>query len=103
MEIKLFNSLTNKVEVFKPIKEGEVSLYCCGPTVYNDPHIGNVRPPIVFDTLSRFLKYLGYDVKYVSNFTDVDDKIIAKAIKENTTEKEITDKYIAAYKKVLAD
>ena len=103
MEIKLFNSLTNRVEVFKPIKEGEVSLYCCGPTVYNDPHIGNVRPPIVFDTLSRFLKYLGYDVKYVSNFTDVDDKIIAKAIKENTTEKEITDKYIAAYKKVLAD
>ena len=103
MEVKLFNSLTNKVDVLKPIKEGEVSIYCCGPTVYGDAHVGNVRPPVVFDTLRRFLEYIGYNVKYVSNFTDVDDKIINKAIKENVSESVITDKYIKAYKEVLKD
>ena len=101
MEIKLFNSLTNKVDEFKPIHPREVSLYCCGPTVYNDPHIGNVRPPIVFDTLRRFFEYLGYDVKYVSNYTDVDDKIINKALEEGKSEKEIAERYIKAYQDVL--
>ena len=101
MEIKIYNSLTNKLEVFKPIKENEVSMYVCGPTVYNDPHIGNMRPAVVFDTFVRFLTDLGYKVKYVSNFTDVDDKIINKALELNKTEKELTDYYIDEYKKVL--
>ncbi len=101
MEIKLFNSLSNKVEVFHPLKEKEISIYCCGPTVYNDPHIGNIRPPLVFDTLRRFFEYLGYEVKYVSNYTDVDDKIINKALEEGVSEKEVSDRYIKAYRDVL--
>lgn len=101
MEIKLFNSLTNNIDTLKPIKEGEVSIYCCGPTVYGDAHVGNVRPPIVFDTFRRFLEYVGYNVKYVSNFTDVDDKIINKAIQEDVNESVITERYIKAYKDVL--
>ena len=101
MEIKLFNSLSNKVEVFHPLKEKEISIYCCGPTVYNDPHIGNIRPPLVFDTLRRFFEYLDYEVKYVSNYTDVDDKIINKALEEGVSEKEISDRYIKAYRDVL--
>ena len=101
MEIKVFNSLTNSVETLKPIKEKEVSIYCCGPTAYGDAHVGNIRPVIVFDTLRRFLSFLGYDVKLVSNFTDVDDKIINKAQQEGVSEQVITDRYIAAYKDVL--
>ena len=99
MNIKFYNSLTNKVEDFHPLKEGEVSMYVCGPTVYNYPHIGNMRPVVVFDTLRRFLSYLGYKVTYVSNFTDVDDKIIKEAKKENKTEKELTEFYIQEFKK----
>ena len=102
MEIKVFNSLSNNVETLKPLKEKEVSIYCCGPTVYGDAHVGNIRPVIVFDTLRRFLSFLGYDVKLVSNFTDVDDKIINKALQEGVSEQVITDRYIAAYKDVLA-
>ena len=102
MEIKVFNSLSNNVETLKPIKDKEVSIYCCGPTVYGDAHVGNIRPVIVFDTLRRFLAFLGYDVKLVSNFTDVDDKIINKALSEGVTEQVITDRYIAAYKDVLS-
>lgn len=102
MEIKLFNSLSNQIEVLKPIRENEVSIYCCGPTVYGDAHVGNIRPLIVFDTLRRFLEFVGYNVKLVSNFTDVDDKIIKKAIEEGVTEQVITDRYIAAYKDVMA-
>lgn len=101
MEIKLFNSLTNQVEVFKPIKPGKVSMYCCGPTVYGDAHVGNIRPVIVFDTLRRFFERVGYEVESVSNFTDVDDKIIKKAVEENVSETVITDRYIKAYKDVL--
>ena len=101
MDIKVFNSLTNKMEILTPIHEGEVSIYCCGPTVYGDAHIGNIRPPIVFDTFRRFLEYIGYDVKLVSNFTDVDDKIIKRSIEEGIKESELTEKYIAAYKDVL--
>lgn len=101
MEIKLFNSLSNNVEALKTIKEKEVSIYCCGPTVYGDAHVGNIRPVIVFDTLRRFLTFVGYDVKLVSNFTDVDDKIIKKALEEGVSEQVITDRYIAAYKDVL--
>lgn len=92
--IKIYNSLTNKLEEFIPIKENEVSMYVCGPTVYNNLHIGNSRPVIFFDTVARFFKYLGYKVTYVSNFTDIDDKIIKKAIEEGVTEKEISTRYI---------
>ncbi len=99
MEIKVYNSLTNKVEPFIPLKEGEVSMYVCGPTVYNYPHIGNMRPVVVFDVLRKFLTYVGYKVTYVSNFTDVDDKIIKEAKKENKTEKELTEFYIGEFKK----
>ena len=99
MDIKFYNSLTNTVETFKPIKENEVSMYVCGPTVYNYPHIGNMRPVVVFDTLRRFLSYLGYKVTYVSNFTDVDDKIIKAAQQENKSEKELTEFYIQEFKK----
>lgn len=98
--MKIFNNLTNKKEEFKPLREGEVSIYVCGPTVYNYVHIGNTRPMIVFDVLRRTFEYLGYKVTFVSNFTDVDDKIIKAAKAEGITEKELTDKYIAAYEDV---
>ena len=103
MEIKFYNSMTNKLEVFKPIKENEVSIYVCGPTIYNDAHIGNARPVVVFDVLVKFLRYVGYKVNHMSNLTDVDDKIINQAIKENCTEKDITDKYSKAYFDLLND
>ena len=92
--MKLFNTLTNKKEEFKPLKEGEVSIYVCGPTVYNYVHIGNTRPMIVFDVLRRTFEYLGYKVIFVSNFTDVDDKIIKKANEEGVTATEIAERYI---------
>lgn len=100
--MRLFNTLTNKKEEFKPIEEGKVSIYICGPTVYNHAHIGNTRPMIVFDVLRRTFEYLGNDVTFVSNYTDVDDKIIKQAKKEGITEKELTDKYIKAYEDVRA-
>ena len=97
MELKIYNSLTNKIELFKPMKEKEVSLYVCGPTVYNYVHIGNMRPVVVFDTLRRLLIYLGYKVKFVSNYTDVDDKIINRALELNIPENELTEFYIKAF------
>ncbi|RGT60119.1 cysteine--tRNA ligase [Faecalibacillus faecis] len=101
--MKLFNTLTNKKEEFKPLKEGEVSIYVCGPTVYNYVHIGNTRPMIVFDVLRRTFEYQGNKVTFVSNFTDVDDKIIKAAKQEGISEKELTDKYIKAYEDVRRD
>ena len=98
--MKLFNSMSNKIEPFTPKKPNEVSMYVCGPTVYNHAHIGNARPIIVFDTLRRYFEYLGFNVKYVSNYTDVDDKIIAKAIEEKVSEEEVAARYIEAYQKV---
>ena len=100
--MRLFNTLTNKKEEFKPIEEGKVSIYICGPTVYNHAHIGNTRPMIVFDVLRRTFEYLGNDVTFLSNYTDVDDKIIKAAKEEGITEKELTDKYIKAYEDVRA-
>lgn len=97
--IKLYNSLTNKIEEFKSIKDKEVTMYVCGPTVYSNIHIGNSRPVIFFDTVARFFKYVGYNVTYVSNFTDIDDKIIKRAREEGVTEKEISEKYISEIKK----
>ena len=98
MDIKIYNSLTNKVEPFETLEPNKVSMYVCGPTVYGYPHIGNMRPVVVFDTLRRFLSYVGYEVTYVSNFTDVDDKIIKSAAAERKSEKELTDFYISAFK-----
>lgn len=97
--IKLYNSLTNKLEEFKSIKENEVMMYVCGPTVYSNIHIGNSRPVIFFDTVARFFKYLGYKVTYVSNFTDIDDKIIKRAKEEGITEREVSEKYISEIRK----
>lgn len=95
--IKVYNSLTNKIEDFKPIKPGEISMYVCGPTVYNDIHIGNARPVVFFDTIKRFFQYIGFKVTYASNFTDIDDKIIKVAIKENVDENVIATRYIDAF------
>ena len=95
--MKLFNSMSQKIEEFKPITEGQVSMYVCGPTVYNYPHIGNARPIVVFDTLKRTFMALGYKVKMVSNYTDVDDKIIKVAKDCGISEKEVTEKFIKAY------
>ena len=100
MSIRLYNTLSGKIEEFKPIKPNEVSMYVCGPTVYNHAHIGNARPIIVFDTLRRLFEAQGYMVKYVSNYTDVDDKIIKKAHEENVTEGVVSARYIEAYQKV---
>lgn len=93
----IYNSMSNKVEEFKSIKENEISMYVCGPTVYNYIHVGNARPLIVFDTLARYFKYIGYNVKFVQNFTDIDDKIINKSIEENLDFKVLTEKYIANF------
>ena len=95
--MKILNTLTRRKEEFVPINEGKVGIYVCGPTVYDYIHIGNARPMIVFDTLRRYLEYKGYDVNYVSNFTDVDDKIINRAAEEGSDAKSIAEKYIAAY------
>lgn len=95
--MKIFNSYTNKLEEFIPIHKGNVNMYVCGPTVYNYIHIGNARPVIFFDTVRNYFEFRGYKVKFVSNFTDVDDKIITKAIELEVTEREITEKYIAAF------
>lgn len=95
--MKIYNTLTNKKEEFHEINKGKVTIYSCGPTVYNYFHIGNARPFITFDLLRNFMEYIGYEVKFVQNFTDVDDKIIKRANEENLTPKEVADKYIQAY------
>lgn len=95
--MKIYNSLSQKLEEFKPIKPKQVSIYICGPTVYNYPHVGNVRPMVVFDTLKRVFEASDYHVRLVSNYTDVDDKIINAAKDKNIDEKEISEKFIAAY------
>lgn len=103
LEMKIFNTLTRTKEEFKPIEPGKVRMYVCGPTVYNFIHIGNARPMIVFDTVRRYFEYCGYEVNYVSNFTDVDDKIIKKANEEGVAPEEISERYIAECKKDMAD
>ena len=101
--MKLYNTLTKQKEEFVPLEEGKVKMYVCGPTVYNYIHIGNARPMIVFDTVRRYMEYKGYDVNYVSNFTDVDDKIIKKAIEEGTSAEEVSKRFITECKKDMAD
>ena len=100
--MRLFNTMSRKKEEFVPLEEGKVRMDVCGPTVYNLIHIGNARPMIIFDTVRRYLEYKGYDVNYVSNFTDVDDKIIKKANEEGVSPEEISQRYIAECKKDMA-
>jgi len=100
--MKIFNTLTRTKDEFVPINEGKVGIYVCGPTVYDYIHIGNARPMIVFDTLRRYLEYKGYEVNYVSNFTDVDDKIIKRANEQNVDSKVISERYIEEAKKDMA-
>ncbi len=97
--MKIYNTLTRKKEEFVPMEEGKLSMYVCGPTVYNLIHIGNARPMIIFDSFRRYMEYKGYEVNYVSNFTDVDDKIIKKANEEGVSPEEIASRYIAECKK----
>ncbi len=97
--MKLYNTMSKRKEEFEPLEEGTVKMYVCGPTVYNFIHIGNARPMIVFDTVRRYFEYKGYDVNFVSNFTDVDDKIIKKALEEGITAEEVSKRYIAECKK----
>lgn len=101
--MKLYNTLSKKKEEFVPVEEGKVRMYVCGPTVYNYIHIGNARPMIVFDTVRRYFEYKGYEVNYVSNFTDVDDKIINKSIEEGISASEVSERYIKECKKDMAD
>ena len=101
--MKIYNTLTKRKEEFIPLEEGKVKMYVCGPTVYNFIHIGDARPMIVFDTVRRYMEYKGYEVNYVSNFTDVDDKIIAKAVEEGVSSDEISSRYIKECKKDMAD
>ena len=96
-KLSLYNSLTNKKEVFKPIEDGKVGIYVCGPTVYSSSHMGHARSAIVFDVIVRFLRNIGYQVTYVKNFTDIDDKIISKAIEFDVDSKEIAEKYKQEY------
>ena len=97
--MKLFNTMTRRKEEFVPLEEGKVRMYVCGPTVYNLIHIGNARPMIIFDTVRRYMEYKGYEVNFVSNFTDVDDKIIKKAIEEGVSPEEVSGRYIEECKK----
>lgn len=99
--MRIYNSLTDKVEEFKPINEGKVTMYVCGPTVYNYVHIGNMRPVITFDMVYKYLKYLGYDVKYASNYTDINPKITKAAETLSMTEREVANKFIKAYEEDL--
>lgn len=101
--MKIYNTLSKEKEEFVPIEEGKVRMYVCGPTVYNYIHIGNARPMIVFDTVRRYFEYAGYEVNYVSNFTDVDDKIIKKAVEEGTSAEEVSQRFIKECKKDMAD
>lgn len=101
--MKVYNTLSRKKEEFVPLEEGKVKMYVCGPTVYNLIHIGNARPMIVFDTVRRYMEYKGYEVNYVSNFTDVDDKIIKKAVEEGVSAQEISKRYIEECKKDMSD
>ena len=100
--MKIYNTLTNTKEEFKPITPGQVTMYVCGPTVYNYIHIGNARSVIAFDTIRRYLEFRDFRVNFVSNFTDVDDKMIAEAKAENVTVPELAERYIKAYREDIA-
>ena len=95
--MRIYNTMTRSKQEFVPLEEGKVKMYSCGPTVYDYFHIGNARPFIIFDTLRRYLEYLGYEVTFVQNFTDIDDKMINRANKEGITVKELGERFIAEY------
>ena len=96
--IKIYDTMTRRLREFVPIEDGKVKMYVCGPTVYNYIHVGNARSTVAFDTIRRYFEYRGYEVAYISNFTDVDDKIINRAKEEGITPQEVADKYIAAFR-----
>ena len=96
--MRIYNTLTQKKEEFIPFEKNKVRMYVCGPTVYNYIHIGNARPAVFFDTVRRYFEYRGYEVNHVVNFTDVDDKIINRAIQEGASPKEISERYIKEFK-----
>ena len=96
--IKIYDTMTRSLRKFVPLEEGKVRMYVCGPTVYNYIHVGNARSTVAFDTIRRYFEYRGYEVAYISNFTDVDDKIINRAKEEGITPQEVADKYIAAFR-----
>ena len=98
MALEIYNTLSRKREPFTPMEKGKVRMYVCGPTVYNLTHVGNARPPVFFDVVRRFLKYSGYDVTFVSNYTDVDDKIINRARELKIPSLEVSEKYILEYR-----
>ena len=100
--MKIYNTMSRSLEEFVPMEKGRVRMYVCGPTVYSYIHIGNARPMIFFDTVRRYFKYVGYDVRYVSNFTDVDDKIIKAANDEGVSSEEISERFIIECKKDMA-
>ena len=102
-KLSLYNSLTNKKEIFKPIIDGKVGIYVCGPTVYSSSHMGHARSAIVFDVIVKFLRNIGYEVTYVKNFTDIDDKIIGKALEFGVDSNEIAEKYKQEYIKDMKD
>ena len=97
--MRIYNTLTQQKEEFIPIEKNKVRMYVCGPTVYNYIHIGNARPAIFFDTVRRYFEYKGYEVNYVSNYTDVDDKIIKRALEEGISSTEVAERYIMEFKK----
>ena len=101
--IKIHNTLTRQKEIFTPIEENNVRMYVCGPTVYNYIHIGNARSTIAFDVIRRYFEYRGYEVNFVSNFTDVDDKIIKAAKELSITAPEVADRFIAAFEEAVYD
>ena len=96
--IKIYDTMSRDLREFVPIEDGKVKMYVCGPTVYNYIHVGNARSTVAFDTIRRYFEYRGYEVAYISNFTDVDDKIINRAKEEGITPQEVADKYIAAFR-----
>ncbi|MCK5236814.1 MAG: class I tRNA ligase family protein, partial [Deltaproteobacteria bacterium] len=100
--LKVYNTLTGNKDEFKPIKENKVGMYVCGPTVYDLSHIGHARSAVSFDVVYRYLKYLGFEVTYTKNYTDIDDKIIKRALEEGVTSKELAERYIEAYDKDMA-
>src|SRR3954466_6260135 len=101
MSLRVYNTLSKQKELFEPVRPGKVGMYLCGPTVYKPPHIGHLVGPVIFDAIKRYLVYKGYEVQWVVNITDVDDKLIDAAAKQNTTVKELSEKHAAAYFDIL--
>src|SRR3954470_11467404 len=102
MSLRVYNTLTKKKELFEPVRPGKVGIYLCGPTVYKSPHIGHMVGPVIFDAVKRYLKYKGFEVTWVVNITDIDDKLIDAAAKKNTTVRELVEKHTREYFDALA-